>query len=444
MESPGADEIVDRCFAAIRSCDFFVFLRGHRHGTGVPYFDDPTVSSYLEMELFAAALLQKPILILHERGVEPEPHLRDLLLLLKDSLGPAGYVIDDQAGLVREFKKACIGLASGLLPDGPQSLSMVPDGLSHLRTCGSFRQDLREPALTFLGGAIGQVAKRPNLDRASRLLDTVASGQRQHTLGLAPMGHGAALFRLWAAIRELMSEDADGPYQPEAAPLWDKALGLWASRASWFGVHGHNFLGPLAAINQQMELRRRASSIIADIDVREPLGAKASALYSIAGRMGDRHTALYHYNQTLVLANQAIAANPQSSQGLLSIRGQTSMQMARLGRPWRIWDAYCDHQASLNLRTKLSASPASIGEAKTDLGFCMLLMGNTFGGMAQMKEGIALLRSDPSPVGQAFLARGLRKLELGAKLTLNRSLARAVHEERMLVANSIEAIDQTR
>src|SRR5216683_3846744 len=57
---PDADTIIDRCFDGIRKCDLFVFLLTTRLGTGAGYTRDPVLASYLELELFAAAMLQKP------------------------------------------------------------------------------------------------------------------------------------------------------------------------------------------------------------------------------------------------------------------------------------------------------------------------------------------------------------------------------------------------
>src|SRR5690606_18073311 len=69
---------------------------------------------------------------------------------------------------------------------------------------------------------------------------------------------GASLFRLWAAMRELITSDPAVLADAAVLPLWDRALGLWASQASWIGLHGHLWMGPLAAINTQAASWRAA------------------------------------------------------------------------------------------------------------------------------------------------------------------------------------------
>jgi hypothetical protein len=51
-----ADTIIDRCFEGIKDCDLFVFIVTGRHGTGAGYVEDNVAASYLELELFAAAV----------------------------------------------------------------------------------------------------------------------------------------------------------------------------------------------------------------------------------------------------------------------------------------------------------------------------------------------------------------------------------------------------
>ena len=109
---PGADEIINECFSSIKRCDLFVFLQARRHGSGVRFrTEDPTTSTYLEMELFAAALLRKPILILHEKGVKSERGLADLLRVLRESFGVRNYVEAGIRELVGRFREEVGALA---------------------------------------------------------------------------------------------------------------------------------------------------------------------------------------------------------------------------------------------------------------------------------------------------------------------------------------------
>lgn len=435
--SEPADAIIDRCFADIKACDLLVYLQTRRHGSPVRYLEaEATISTYLEMELFAAAMLRKPILVLHERGTVPEPHLNDLLALLEQSFNARLYAVGHEADLVGAFASAV-----GQLCVDPNSLASlaaanIADGLSRLRTCASPIEDLDTPALKFLGRWPAPRAGGGDPDAARQLLDSVSNSD---ALVGASMSHGAALFRVWAALREILALDTR---DSTIAMLWDRSLGLWATKASWFGIHGHIFLGPLAAVNSQIELRRLHAGLESAIDTREPIGAKASALYSVAQQMTTRARQLLHFEQAAMQATRAIARDPDGTGGAHSIRGHAQLRIARLGRPWRLFDARRDFEASLAIRELAGASAPSIGEAETELGLAMILTGQPFRGLSRLRHGVELMRGNRSPNGRAFLARGLRKLEEGARLTLRRNLAEEARRERLAIAAEVDAIDQ--
>ena len=445
--SPDADTIVDRCFASIRNCDLFVFLLTRHHGSGAEFVKHRVLASYLELELFAAAMLQKPVLVLHQRGHEPEPALRDSLGLLHQTFASDRYVVDDENGLYDQFRAECDRLAAG---DGTSTgpiLAHLPDWLSRRRSRKGFGDELADPSLRFLDGNFRSSRSAADPAKAKLLLDQVATGMRGDATRQQLMPHGAALFRLWAAMRELMDDAESTLADPSLAPLWDQAFGLWGSNASWFGLHGHLWMGPLASVQSQIELRRKFAaepSFHEATDVREPLGARASALYSIAGRTHSRLRKLRHYRLAAALATQAIERDQDAHQGVLLIRGHTSMQIAKLGQFWKMWDADTDFRLALELREKSGVSAASVGEAKVDLGQCLVLTGRWPAGLALMREGVTLMRSDDSANGMAFLARGLRKLEQGARIAGRVDIANEAREERMRLATEVEAMDQIR
>ncbi len=444
---PDPDTVVDRCFRGVKKCDLFVFLLTGRHGSGVDYDSHPVLASYLELELFAAAMLDKPTLVLHIRNKEPENELRDALLLLRRRLPADDYAIDDEDGLYTKFVNTCHSLAGGIPLVQSQNLSGLAEWLSLKRSRDRMDQELSNPFLRFLDDRLPSEKKNINPEQASCLLDQVASGHRLVGVDMLRMPHGAALCRLWAAMRELMDDKGTAISDPSIAPLWDRALGLWASKASWFGLHGHVWMGPLAAVNSQLALRRdmrREPYFRIAQDVREPLGARASAIYSVAHRMYSRTRKLYHYNQTIRLATWAIGRDADAQQGARAIRGHAFMQTARLGRVWNLRHAKHDFERSLELREKAGANPSSIGEAKTDLGLCLVLLGAKGSGLSLLQEGMALLRAGDSANAQSFLAWGLRKLERAAALSGKRDLAESARLECIELSSEIEAFDQAR
>ena len=445
LPEPDADTVVDRCFRGVKECDLFVFLLTGRHGSGVGYDSDPVLASYLELELFAAAMLDKPTLVLHLYNKEPQDELKDAMLLLRSAHDQ--YVIDDEDGLYRQFMEACDSLAGGTLLAQSQKLAGLAEWLSLRRSRQRMDEELSNPLLHFLDGRLFPDKKNINPAKAGRLLDQVASGHRLVGTDMLQMPHGAALCRLWAAMRELMNDKGTAISDPSIAPLWDRALGLWAGKAAWFGLHGHVWMGPLAAVNSQLALRRgmqHEPAFRSAQDVREPLGGRASAIYSVAHRMYSRKRKLYHYNQTIRLSTRAIERDVDAQQGARAIRGYAFMQTARLGKVWNIWRAKHDFKRSLELREKAGAEPSSIGEAKADLGLCLVLLGSKGSGLSLLQEGIELLRKDDSVNVQSFLAQGLRKLERAATLSGKHALAESAHSERVALSSEIDAFDQAR
>ncbi len=450
--SPGttdidADTIIDRCFEGIKTCDLFVFIVSGRHGTGAGLLEEQISASYFELELFAAALLEKPILILHYRNREPEPLLLDAMRILRQSFPSSAYRIDDEAALFQHFQEACRALVDSRSRNGPHAAADLPEGVSLCRTRQRMEKDLANPSLLFLDGQMSSRARRPDPDKAKALIEHVATGVRGVGEGQRVMPHGAAMFRLWAAMRELMAESMQETADPHIAALWDRAFGLWAGKASWFGLHGHTWMGPLAAVNSQIDLRKRMRAdprFSTHHDLREPTGARASALYSIAQRMQTRARKLFHYRQVVALACEAIEHDPTGREGARSIRAHALVQMARLGHVWKIWEAKADFERSLSIREAKGASEASIGEAKADLGLLLVQIRQRRRGLALVEEGVAQMRSNTSVDGKAFLARGLRKLALAAQQAGRRDLELAARDELSAVSNEVEAIDQLR
>jgi hypothetical protein len=347
----------------------------------------------------------------------------------------------------RGFRAECNRLAVGDRRWPKAILARLPEWLSRQRSHRRFERELADPGLHFLNGNFCSSRGSADPDKAKFLLDQVASGQRGDATRPQILPHGAALFRIWAAMRELMDKDDCALADPTLAHLWDRAWGLWSTHASWFGLHGHLWMGPLASVQSQIDLRRKFaadSAFRAAVDVREPVGARASALYSVAQCMYSRRERLRQFRMAGALATQAIEHDQNAAHGALSIRGHVFMQMAGLGHVWKLWEAEADFRHALKLHEQSGAQGAKVGAAMVDLGICLVLTGRRRSGLAQLQEGVTLMRSDESVNGKAFLARGLRNLERGARFAWQRGIAESAREERLSLAEQIEAMDQTR
>jgi hypothetical protein len=205
-------------------------------------------------------------------------------------------------------------------------------------------------------------------------------------------------------------------------------------------------MGPLAAVNTQAVLRarQRQGTVVDDPSIREPMGARASALYSIAQRVRTLERKLFHFRQVGILASEAMKLDVDARQGVLAIRGNVSLAMGKFGMVWRVWDAAEDFGLALQLRERAGASLASIGEMQVDLGLCYVLTGRGRRGLALMREGVEGLRTNTSTNGRSFLARGLRKLDLAARVMMKPALSRSARAEIAVIAAETEALDQAR
>ena len=244
-----------------------------------------------------------------------------------------------------------------------------------------------------------------------------------------------------------MDEQGTALNDAEIAPSLDRALGLWGSHSSWFGLHGHLWMGPLASVQSQTELRQKfasASAFVERSDVRLPIGARASAIYSIAHRMGTWERKYRHYKLAATLASRVVGEDGNGAHGALLIRGHSYIRMAMLGRPWLLWSAKADFSNAVQLREAAGATDANVGEAKVALGLSLILTGRRSSGVEMLQNGVSLMRGNTTPSGLSFLANGLRKLEQGARFAGRRDLEEEARHEREELAVAIEAMDQTR
>ena len=148
---PEADNIVDRCFRGVKECDLFVFLLTGRHGSGVRYDSDQVLASYLELELFAAAMLDKPILVLRlYSNKEPQSELKDAMLLLHSRLPPDQYIKNDEDGLYDEFSNACDRLVKGKLLAQFRKLWHLAESLSRSRPTSGWKKSFQSLSYVFL------------------------------------------------------------------------------------------------------------------------------------------------------------------------------------------------------------------------------------------------------------------------------------------------------
>ena len=143
--------------------------------------------------------------------------------------------------------------------------------------------------------------------------------------------------------------------------LWEEALGLWTSSAAWCNLHGHLYLGRLAALNTLAEIRERNPSFTSrlsdDARIHATRSAIASEYYSIAKQLPSRRWKRRLFLRALENCNDSIAHAEIEISGKLAVRGHIKLQLGNtLG-------AISDFKEMLRLRQEAGDSPGRIGEA---------------------------------------------------------------------------------
>ncbi|WGM39755.1 hypothetical protein [Caulobacter sp. NIBR1757] len=377
------------CVSGVRESDVYVAVARSRHGSGVELSPGEQVqASYFELELFEAALLRKPAHIFLLKGAPPSPRLEGLLRLLAPAFpGLSWTPLDEdeifhrvEALLERQTRPNRFPWLAGAVASGKR----MADRLTGTRYQPYDPLD-QPPGIQFLNGLGDPAATEPSRDVLEHLL-AKADLEADH--------HGKLTF-LWMAIRELMGAPPSEPRAMALIPYWDRALSAWNSAGAWYGLHGHPLMGCLAALGSLSRIRA------ANGDLRDaPHGALASEYYSIAKTLG----APWLKAEVLKTSSKHIDAAflKGASSGNHALRGSILQAMGDRK------SAIADYERTVDLRRNHeAATPGSIGDALSELGFALVRSRQTRRGLDLMEEGVALLESEP-PSG--FLVRAKRKL----------------------------------
>jgi len=188
--------------------------------------------------------------------------------------------------------------------------------------------------------------------------------------------------------------------------LWERALARWSSASAWYSLHGHFFLGRLAAVNSlstvRLRMPARMRSDLGPPSILADAGAAASEYYSIA-----KLVPLYWQRWRLLAkalwnCNAAIESGTASDvSGLLDIRGHVKL---RMGNPV---GGLFDLTRALAVRRENAEGPGRIGESEAHLGRALAQC--RLNGKAErlLQSGVANLRLANN---RPFLIQALRHL----------------------------------
>ena len=313
-------------------------------------------TSILELELATAAFSRRDIWIfLLSPFDRPDPRIESLLGAIRASC-PEARIVGPLAQDEVLARTARLLETLGEISETFRVGTLVQD-LACSRS-PTLNYDLHRRDVQFLNGTFAPLLDhRPDKDVVGRLIDEAQAETVMPN----------KLARLWIAVRHLSAVPfADSRFE-EYLPLWESALGRWSSASAWYALHGHFFLGRLAAVNSLTAIRQRMPAAMrrstGPPSIFASAGAAASEYYSIAKlvpswwqRRRLLHKALWNCNAAL---SEPTTSDPS---GLLDIRGHIKL---RLFNPL---GGIADLKRALRIRCDQGQSAARIGECEVHLG----------------------------------------------------------------------------
>jgi tetratricopeptide (TPR) repeat protein len=377
--------VVDRMMSQIRSSSMFVCVLSGRYGTSV--YERTESVSILETEIYHAALFHRNAHFFLMEPFDADERLSGLLDIVR-TLRPEA--VDDRPRPKREILDAIGRIVETSKPEKPQSRAL---SIRRLVLELSSRRGRNGSDIEFFDRVFRKVSDEPDRDAIERELAKLADEPR--------MEH--RLIGMWIALRELSAAPYDSPAFKDYLPLWNAALGAWASAAAWLGLHGHLYAGRLAAVNSLLRVRAGTDSRELEGDLAEHIqgtqGARASEYYSIAKLVGSVPSERAQYLQlALKDVEQALKTLTGDVSGYLAIRGKIYAAQGRLDL------AMHDFCSMLRMR-KERDDPAGVGQALADIGFVYLKEWSFTKALKHLNEAVELLETARN---YPFLVRALR------------------------------------
>lgn len=407
------------CLKKVREARNFICVLDGSYGT--PWTQ--TELSILELELITAVLARKPIYIFLLEPFDEDPRLSSLLRVVELSYPEAKReVVKSEKKIKDEIQRLIEG-------DRKNSFWERAPGyflqyLAELRTI-LFNREKHDLDVRFLNGEFAPITRTVvEKEFISHLIENAD----------ATPSMSYKLANLWAAFRHLSAFPYTSSTSKEFMSLWGEVLSKWASAASWYGLHGHPFLGRLAATNTLLDLKKNNPSVSdAASLIKVSRGDLASEYFSI-GRMAKSwryKRALY--NKALSNVDNALAEQHSDPYILRSIRANILLSLGH------VYAAVKDSELALQLLKEANEDLGRIGEAETDLGFAYFFIGRKKKAQSFLENGIEKLRNSDRVT---FTAKAMKKLILFYGLTLQRRHAQAAYNEAYKYAQEHEINDQ--
>jgi tetratricopeptide (TPR) repeat protein len=363
--------IVDELMAQVRRSKLVICVLRDVYGTSV--FGETESVSFLKTEIYQAALFHGNVRFFLMEPFNPPPKLRGLLELVR-TVRPG--VVPDHA-LPEDMVLQQITRAIESTSPRKRSWTLnVRNLVSALERARGYPR----PDIELFDKVFRPVSTKPDLDHIRYLLDNLGGEQSIEK----------RLTRTWIALRELCAAPYDSAEFREYLPHWDHALGVWSSAAAWYGLHGHLYVGRLAAVNSQLAIRARLpGTILGAADERHfhgTKGARASEYYSMAKLMRSTRERDQYFRLAEQDIEEALQAGVDRPAGYLTIRGHIRL---RQGHPAL---ALCDFEEARRL--KEAQGDTASAESLSDLGLAYLHLGKHGQAISLLREGVERFKAD--------------------------------------------------
>jgi hypothetical protein len=420
----GADqlEIIDTCLDAIEAAREFLLLDTGEYGSYLHFRGTPSESSFLELELFQATLLRKPIKYIYVGSSAEQSNLHALV----HSLAPQVSAI--KVDSLKEAEKAISTYLDGhaKLPETKRPERLTGSLIQARHGDWTNANLFQEPQFLY-GTVCGPTTAKADLDVAEHYLDLAAEHAETNRI----------LSRTWIAIRTLMTTHYSDTRDPRPLALWDRALRSWSKAAAWRGLHGHIWLGNVSALGSLAQVKRALETPFYDPaspgqgDLYDGL---ASVYYSLSKKC-PRRIGPAMLARSAAYIEEGLETRPREDRGsLLPIRGSINHRQ----RKFRA--SASDFAEALDLAVGRNESPGQIGFLLTELGFAELFLLKPRLARQRIDEGLTMMSPDNSSPG--FRVRALRKHAVASLACFDLAQARLSATEAYQIASENQLHDQ--
>jgi len=396
------------------SSAFICLLNGVSAGAAMTPRNTEISTTFFELELFQAIVLDHPIYLLIHDSFDPEalgPYL-DLLEFALPNWRDRLQTKMSDAGILRAISQVLRGKGSQSKVERHSNAAQTfHTGLFYARD--RFARGESSPRVHFFQldrQIVSARAVEPNLAAITDLMNNRRPFEEEQD-------NDRRLAFSWLLARELMVApllNRQGEViqrDPLILAAWNAALIDWVGAASWLGLHSNIHLGTLPALDTldavRQVLRKSGQDDGYGGKTDFPGGAYCSSYYSLAKRVQPSEKRF-----VLDLAQKMMGVG-RVEKDLMLIPGNLAMLGSIALEGGRPHEAVAHFEAMVKMRRKSSDNDRATGEALCELAFARLFAGKQLSrAMSEAREGVQIMQT-PGANGKyvvdGFLVRAMFK-----------------------------------